>query len=59
MQKIQDFTLYLAMSQNGQTNFKNLEAFAARFLKCAWPFYDIAKQRVKDLKNVVKCKGIM
>ena len=43
MQKIQDFTLYLAMSQNGQTNFKNLEAFAARFLKCAWPFYDIAK----------------
>ena len=31
------------MSQNGQTRFKNLAANAARFLKCAGPFYDIAK----------------
>ena len=26
-------TLYFAMSKNGQTHFKNLAAFAARFLK--------------------------
>ena len=26
-------TLYFAMSKNGQTHFKNLSAFAARFLK--------------------------
>ena len=37
------------MSENGQTHFKNLAAFAARFLKCVRPFYDIAKQRVKKL----------
>ena len=37
-----DFTLYFAMSKNGQTHFKNFAAFAARFLKCAWPFYDTA-----------------
>ena len=29
------------MSQNVQTHFKNLAAFAARFLKCVWPFWDI------------------
>ena len=39
-------TLYFAMSWNGQTHFRNLAAFAARFLKCAWPIYDIAKWRV-------------
>ena len=27
-------TLYFAMPQNGQTHFKNLAAFTARFLKC-------------------------
>ena len=26
------------MSQNGQTHFKNLASFAARFLKCAYHF---------------------
>ena len=31
------------MSSNGQTHFKNLAANAGRFLKCVWPFYDIAK----------------
>ena len=31
------------MLQNGQTYFKNLAAFAARFLMCVGPFYDIAK----------------
>ena len=36
-------TLYFAMPQNGQTYFKNLAAFAARFLKCVLPFYDITK----------------
>ena len=35
--------LYFAMSQNGQAHFKNLAAFAARFLKCVEPFYDIVK----------------
>ena len=29
------------MPQNGQTHFKNIAAFAARFLKCAWSFWDI------------------
>ena len=29
------------MSQNGQTNFKNLAANAARFLKFVSPFWDI------------------
>ena len=29
------------MSQNGQTYFKNIAAFAARFLKGTWPFWDI------------------
>ena len=27
-----------ATSKNGQTNFKNLVAFAARFWKCVWRF---------------------
>ena len=29
------------MSQNGQAHFKNLAAFAARFLMRVWPFWDI------------------
>ena len=33
------------MSQNGQARFA---AFAAIFLKCVWPFYDIAKQRINN-----------
>ena len=32
------------MSQNGQTHFKNLAAFAAKFLKCVWPFWDIMQR---------------
>ena len=35
------------MSQNGQTHFKNFAGFAARSLKCAWPFWDIIHWRVK------------
>ena len=35
------------MFQNGQIHFKNLAVFAARFLKCAWPFWDIMHQRAK------------
>ena len=27
------------MAQNGQTHYKNLAAFAARFLKYVWPFW--------------------
>ena len=37
------------MFQNGQTNFKNLAATAAGFLKCVWPFWDIMHWRVKGL----------
>ena len=44
------------MSQNGQTQFKNLAAFAARFLKCAWPFYDIVKQSVDEI--IYKAGGV-
>ena len=40
---ISSLTLYFAMLWNGQTHFKNLAAFAAGFLKCVWPFHDIAK----------------
>ena len=42
---VEDFklTLYFAMSQNGQANLENLAAFAAIFLRCVWPIYDIAK----------------
>ena len=29
------------MYQNGQTHFKNLAVFAAKFLKFVWPFWDI------------------
>ena len=39
------------MSQNGQTHFKNLAAFAARFLKCVWPFWDIMHWRVTIYKS--------
>ena len=38
------------MSQNGQSHFKNLVAFAARFLKYVWPFWDIIYQRVNATK---------
>ena len=39
------------MSQNGQTHFKNLAAFAARFLKRVWPFWNIIHQRVKSVAS--------
>ena len=29
------------MSQNGPTNFKNVAALNARFLKCVWPFWEL------------------
>ena len=32
-------------------HFKNFAAFAARFLKWVWPFYDIAKWRVHTFIN--------
>ena len=35
------------MSQTGQTHFKNLAGFAARFLKCVWPYWNIMHLRVK------------
>ena len=36
------------MLQNGQTQFKNLTAFGARFSKCAWPFWTRMHQRFKE-----------
>ena len=39
------------MSSNGETHFKNLAANAARFLKCVWPFYDIAKEMLEGNKK--------
>ena len=36
------------------THFKNLAVFAARFLKCVGPFYEIAKQKVKERTWEVK-----
>ena len=33
------------MSQNGQAHFKNLAVNTARFLKCAWPFWDFMHKR--------------
>ena len=41
------------MSQNDQAHFKNLTAFAAKFLKCVWPFWDIMHERVKSLSRNV------
>ena len=41
------------MSQNGQIHFKNLAAFAAKSLKCAWPFWDIMHEK---LCNIHKTK---
>ena len=35
------FTLQRITTQNGQTDFKNLPAFATRILKCIWPFWDV------------------
>ena len=29
------------VSENGQTQFKNLVANVARFFKCVWPFWDV------------------
>ena len=42
------------MSQNRQTQFKNLAANAARFLKCVWPFWDIMHERFKGDKTLGK-----
>ena len=42
------------MSQNGQTHFKYLPACAARFLKCAWPFWDIMHERDERQKQKSK-----
>ena len=55
------------MSQNGQKHFKKflklcltiLEYYAARFLKCAWPFRDITLQdfeSVSDHFGTLRCK---
>ena len=52
------------MSQNGQTHIKNLTAFAARFLKCVWPFWDNYTSKGEDefivsnaLSGIISLKG--
>ena len=44
--------LQCIMFQNGSTYFKNLAEFAARFLKCVKPFWDIMYKRVKLITSV-------
>ena len=39
------------MTQNDQTHFKNLVAFAARFLNCVRPFWDILIKGLTIQKN--------
>ena len=39
------------MSQNGQTQFNNFAAHAARFLKCVWPFTYIYTEREKETER--------
>ena len=34
-------THFKNLAANDQTHFKNLAVFAAKFLKCVWPFWDI------------------
>ena len=33
--------------QNDHTHFKNQAAFAAKYVKCVWPFWDVMHWRVK------------
>ena len=40
------------MSQNCQTHFKNVTAFAARLLRYVWPFQDIIYFKVKREKLI-------
>ena len=40
------------MSQNGQTDFKNLAAFAARFLKFVWPLWRISDKLLLNKINM-------
>ena len=42
------------MSQNGQTHFKHLAAFATRFLKYVRPFWDIMHERVKPFRGILR-----
>ena len=35
------------MPQNDQTHFKKLEEYAAGFLMCVWPFWDIMHSTTK------------
>ena len=41
-------TLSFVTSQNGQVHFENVAAFAARFLKCIWPFWDVVQKKIKS-----------
>ena len=53
----QALTLWCIISQNGQTHFKNLAANAARFLNCAWPFWDIMHYRAAAIYTSAKSGG--
>ena len=41
------------MSQNGEKHFKNLATNAARFLSCAWQFWDVMYEKVHDSSLVM------
>ena len=45
---IYKFNPLIHNTQNGQAHFKNLAASAARFLNCAWPFWNIMYWKVKQ-----------
>ena len=54
----QNINPFLRIVVNDQTHFKTLTANAARFLKGAWPFYDIAKQRFKVCSRIPFSKNL-
>ena len=41
-------TLSFVTSQNGQAHFENVAAFAARFLECICPFWDVVQKKIKS-----------
>ena len=46
------------MSQNHQAHFKNLTAYAARFLKSTWPFWYIIHEMI-NYEHVVTSEQVL
>ena len=55
------FLTLKGMSENGETYFKNPAPFAARFLKCIWPFWGIMywSVNIKENKSMYHWKKIV